>query len=44
MEPSYNELRSYKTILGNKFVDLIELKNCDIVIWTSNVILIYNKE
>ncbi len=43
IEPSYNELRSDKTILGNKIVDFIELKNCDIVIWTSNVILIYNK-
>jgi len=30
--------------LGNKFVDFIELKNNDIVIWTSNVILIYNKK
>ena len=30
--------------MGNKFVDFIELKNSDIVLWTSNIILIYNKE
>ena len=28
----------------NRFVDFIELKNCDIVLWTSSAILIYNKE
>jgi len=44
IEPNYNEIHSSKEITGNRFVDFIELKNCDIVIWTSNVILIYNKE
>ena len=44
IEPNYNEIHSSKEITGNGFVDFIELKNCDIVIWTSNVILIYNKE
>jgi len=44
IEPNYNELRSKYNIIQNQFIDFIELKNCDIVLWTSSVILIYNKE
>ena len=44
IEPSYNELTSKYNYIRNKFVDFIELKNCDIVLWTTSVILIYDKE
>jgi len=44
IEPNYKELYSSKDTMGNEFVDFIELKNSNIVLWTSNVILIYNKE
>ena len=44
IEPSYDDLRSKYNCIRNEFVDFIELKNCNIVLWTSNVILIYNKE
>jgi hypothetical protein len=44
INPDSKELRSNIDSLGNKFVDFIELKNCGIVIWTSNVILIYDKK
>ena len=44
IEPKYQELNSNKTIIGNEFVDFIEINNSDIVLWTSNVILIYDKK
>ena len=44
IKPSYDELRSEYNSIRNEFVDFIELKNYDIVLWTSNVILIYDKE
>jgi len=44
IEPNDDELNTNKEMTGNAFVDFIELKNCNIVIWTSNVILIYNKK
>ena len=44
IEPDRSEIVSKKSFMGNKFIDFIELKNCDIVLWTSNVILIYDKE
>ena len=44
IEPSYHELISKHNFIRNEFVDFIELKNSDIVLWTSSVILIYNKQ
>ena len=45
INPFFDELNSSKNnITGNEFVDFIELNNFDIAIWTSNVILIYNKD
>ena len=44
IRPSYDELRSEYNSIWNEFVDFIELKNCDIVLWITSVILIYDKE
>ena len=44
IKPSIYELKSNHDTIGYEFVDFIELKNCNIILWTSNVILIYNKE
>ena len=44
IEPDHNERCTKKNSIGNDFIDFIELSNSDILIWTSNVILIYDKE
>lgn len=44
IQPNYNQLYSKRDILGNDFIDFKELKNQNIILWTSNVILIYDKE
>ena len=44
IEPRYDERCSKSLYCNNKFIDFIELNNSDIVIWTSNIILIYDKE
>ena len=44
IKPNSTELRSKYNCIRNEFVDFIELKNCNIVLWTSSIILIYNKE
>ena len=44
IRPSYDELRSKYNFIRNEFIDFIELKNSDIVLWTTSVILIYDKE
>ena len=43
-EPNYQERNSIHNSFGNKFIDFKKLKNSDIIIWTSNIILIFNKE
>ena len=44
IQPRYKEFHSVKQTSEDKFIDFIELNNSDIVIWTSKVILIYDKE
>ena len=44
IEPNYKERNTIHNSFGNKFIDFKELKNSDIIIWSSNIILIYNKE
>ena len=44
IEPNYQQSNSpLCCIIGNDFIDFIELENSNIVIWTSNDFLIYDK-
>ena len=44
IKPNYQEFRSVRdNIYNDKIDDFIELNNSDIVIWSPNVILIYDK-
>ena len=44
IEPTYEERYSKNIFCQNKFIDFLELNNSDIVMWTSNIILIYDKK
>ena len=44
IEPTYEERYSKYYLCRNILIDFIELNNSDIVIWTSNIFLIYDKE
>ena len=44
IEPTFEERYSKYYLCHNILIDFIELNNSDIVIWTSNIFLIYDKE